>query len=259
MTKLFSLELATWFRNKRFVVLVFVFLAIAISSTVMAYNINNLLEAAGENGAQITMPNPSAAALVQSYMKTASQIGLFIAAYLVSDASILKRQGSQRIYYVTTALNRSRIYIPKLLIGILLSASAMFMGACCALYITWCYFENMPLAASIQALGFQIIGFLLFTFLAGTIGILTCSAFVAALTVEGMVILGSYLDGFPLIHKWSFTTLLAPNEIVSNGFEWATWWRPILSSIALFLVCAFTFSIYFLKAKVYTYRGSEER
>ena len=55
----------------------------------------------------------------------------------------------------------------------------------------------MPLAASTQALGFRFTGFLLFTFLAGTVGILTCSAFVAALTVEGMVILESYLDGFP--------------------------------------------------------------
>ena len=38
--------------------------------------------------------------------------------------------------------------------------------------------------------------------------------------------------------------------IIWIGSEWATSLRPILSSIALFLIRAFTLNIYFLKAEI---------
>jgi ABC-2 type transport system permease protein len=244
MGKLLKFEFLTWIRNKRFFLLILVCLVIAFSSTIFAYHLKELMQISGGSGAKVIVPNPTAVTLIQAYMKTASQIGLFVSAYLVADACSLKKGSSKRFYYLTTARHEARIYCPRLIVGTLLSCLAMLIGALCSLYITWSYFTDVPFDKSLEALGVQLAAFCLFTLLAGAIGVISNSAFIAALIIEGIVLVGSYLDGFSSIHKWSPASILNPTSIVSDGWKWDTWRGNIVS--ALLLLAATVIALFFV-------------
>ncbi|PWZ51957.1 hypothetical protein DD889_13305, partial [Staphylococcus pseudintermedius] len=81
-----KLELMTWIRSKKFLVIFVVFLFSGFTSPLIAYYSNDIINSFSNSNTKIIFADPKWTDLILSYFKNASQLVMFITAYIIGES-----------------------------------------------------------------------------------------------------------------------------------------------------------------------------
>ncbi|MBM2659146.1 hypothetical protein [Staphylococcus pseudoxylosus] len=233
-----KLELLSWFRSKRFLIIFAIFLFSGFSSPLMAYYSNDILNSLSSNeGTKVIMQDPQWQELFTSYFKNASQLVMLICAYIVADTCRLGKDKSMQLYYKTGAINSGRIFYPKLTVSLFIIALGAVVGSLSTLYVTWVFFDSFDLGSALISLFIQMIALLIFSTISATISFWINSPFISALSVEALVFLSIFLNNIDDFEKWSPTTLLRPEYVLSGDIEYKRIFYQVIIGIIVCIVC----------------------
>ncbi|MDG0843980.1 hypothetical protein M4L39_11020 [Staphylococcus equorum] len=233
-----ELELLSWIRSKRFLIIFAIFLFSGFSSPLMAYYSNDILNNFNSNeGTKVIMQDPQWKDLFTSYFKNASQLVMLICAYVVADTCRLGKDKSMQLYYKTRAINSGRIFYPKLTISLFIIALGAVIGSLSTLYVTWVFFDNFDLQRALISLFIQLIALLIFSTISATISFWINSPFISALIVEALVLLSMFLNNIDDFRRWSPTTLLRPEYVLSGDIEYKEIVCQVIIGIIICITC----------------------
>lgn len=232
-----KLEGLSWFRSKRFLIIFGIFLFSGFSSPLMAYYSNDILNSFNNEGTQVVMQDPHWKDLFTSYFKNASQLVMLICAYVIADTCRIGKDKPIQLYYKTRAVNAGKIFYPKLIVSLFIILLGSVLGSLSTLYVTWVFFDNFDLQRALLSLVIQMSGLLFFSVISATISFWINSPFISALIVEGLVFLSMFLNDIDGFEKWSPTTLLRPDYILTESIEYNKIFCQITVSIIICLSC----------------------
>ncbi|MBI5974394.1 hypothetical protein [Staphylococcus canis] len=249
-----KLEMLSWIRSKKYLIILFIFIFSGFSSPLIAYYSNDIISSfSGNESTKIIAMDPKWQDLISSYFKNASQLVMFICAYIIADKCRMGKDKSIQLYYKTRAKNSSKIFIPKYFTSIFILAISGIIGGACVLYVTWVFFDSdIDFKKVIVALIVQLIGVLIFSTISATISFWINSAFISALIVEATILLAIFFDSIEKFKDWSPTSLLKPNDILFNKINYELLLQHVGLGILISLVCIVT--VYFKPLKVKTKR-----
>ncbi|MGT2906711.1 hypothetical protein [Streptococcus dentiloxodontae] len=217
MTTLLRLEWIRWWRSRKLMLLCLLFIFSGVSSPLFTYYANDIIASMGDASTQaLTLPDPTWQQLMVSYFKNASQIALFVAIYLIADMCQLGKNQSLRLFYRTRGQSASQIFLPKLGIGLLLGLISALCGQLSSLYVTWTFFDRLPLSDIFMAFICQFLGMSVFIFLGVFMALLFRSSFASALLLEVVIVLSGLFAGTSF-DDWSPTALLSASAIFDNS------------------------------------------
>lgn len=183
------------------------------------------------------MQDPQWKDLFTSYFKNASQLVMLICAYVVADTCRLGKDKSMQLYYKTRAINSGRIFYPKLTISLFIVALGAVIGSLSTLYVTWVFFDNLDLQRALISLFIQLIALLIFSTISATISFWINSPFISALIVEALVLLSMFLNNIDDFRRWSPTTLLRPEYVLSGDIEYKEIVCQVIIGIIICITC----------------------
>lgn len=215
--KMVKLELLTWLRSKRMLIIFAVFLFSGFTSPLMSYYSNDIINTISNSDTKIMLQDPKWIDLIASYFKNVSQLVMFVSAYLIADVCRLGRDRSLQLYFKTRASHSGKILYPKLFVSLLMVIIGALIGGLCALYVTWVYFADFNLSRALQGLSIQLIGLLIFATISAVISFWINSPFISALIVEIFIFIAMFFDAVEDFKKWSPTSLLKPQSILTDG------------------------------------------
>ncbi len=233
-----KLELLSWFRSKRFLIIFGIFLFSGFSSPLMAYYSNDILNSFNNNeGTKVVMQDPHWKDLLTSYFKNVSQLVMLICAYVIADTCRLGKDKSIQLYYKTRAVKSGKIFYPKLIVSLIIIVLGSIIGSLSTLYVTWVFFDSFDLQRALLSLVIQMAGLLVFSLISATISFWINSPFISALIVEGLIFLSMFLNDINGFKKWSPTTLLRPDYVLTGNIEYNKIFCQMIVSVIICLIC----------------------
>ncbi|PTH36656.1 hypothetical protein, partial [Staphylococcus capitis] len=187
-----KLEIFSWLRSKRFLIIFGIFIFSGFSSPLMAYYSNDILNSFNNEGTKVVMQDPHWKDLITSYFKNASQLVMLICAYIVADSCRIGKDKSIQLYYKTRAIHAGKIFYPKLIVSLLTISLGSILGSLSALYVTWVFFDSFDFKKVLLSLVIQMFGLLIFSVISATISFWINSPFISALLVEIIVFVSMF-------------------------------------------------------------------
>ncbi|MFC3931356.1 hypothetical protein ACVR0S_05745 [Streptococcus dentapri] len=214
------LEFLRWIRSKRYLILILIFSIFSLISTLSSYYSKDIIEHLGTNGAQIIMPKVTWKDLITSYLKSTSQICVFVAVYIVSLYCRFGENESEKLFYKTRIRNSGRVLFSKLMVSVMINLFAMFIGALFTLYIIWTLFDNFDFEKTIVTFFIQMLTFTILIIVGTSISVYSNSPFFSAVIMELFILASSIVQNIDVIQKWSPFNLLIPNDFLNEiSFE----------------------------------------
>ncbi|MHB7943063.1 hypothetical protein ACYCKH_11755 [Staphylococcus capitis] len=232
-----KLEILSWLRSKRFLIIFGIFIFSGFSSPLMAYYSSDILNNFNSEGTKVVMQDPHWKDLITSYFKNASQLVMLICAYIVADSCRIGKDKSIQLYYKTRAINAGKIFYPKLIVSLLAISLGAILGSLSALYVTWVFFDNFDLPKILLSSVIQIFGLLIFSVISATISFWINSPFISALFVEIIVFISMFLNDIKNFKKWSPTTLLRPDYILTGDIEYNKIFGQMMVGVIILISC----------------------
>lgn len=214
------LELLRWVRSRRLAILVIVFVFSGITSPLSAFYTEQILAGLGDEGVQVSVPDPTWQSLLLAYFQNASQLALLFAAYLAGWGCALGGDDRLRIFYLSRVRRPSQVFVPRLVVSGLVVLLAALVGASTSAYATWALMPDLDPRGTATALGVQVVGVVGVAVLAGAVAALVRSPLVATVLVFVAVLLGGVLGGSESVQRWSPTSLLSPAAVLDAPGAW---------------------------------------
>lgn len=230
---IYKLEFLKWKRSGQLWLLWGLFAFFALTSMVMTYYLKEIMESMNDGSLQLLLPNPTWQTLFASYLKNAAQLLLLITTYLVALNCTLGNSEALNLFYKTNAKSPWRVFLPKIGVSLGVLVSALCVGGLCATYVTWAFFDELALDKIIATLLLQALGYLVFVLFGSVLAIWTGRPFIAAVTVEIIVLVATLFSGVKTFATWAPTSLLQSELTLDQGFVWDESGRAILFSLLL--------------------------
>lgn len=242
---LLKIEWKRWTRSHKFFILLFVFLFTGVTSPVMTYYIRDIIvNLSPSTMGTMTFPEPTWQSLLLAYFKNTSQISLFVSLYMICDMSFLGKSDALRLFYKTRTDRITKLYLPKIIMGLIMISIASAVGQLTALYMIWVFFSHLPLGQLLLAFLLEWLAIVSLSLFTVCLALHLKSPFLAAFILEFFVMLAIFLSQASFA-KWLPTQLLYQTDINLEHLDWGT-----LSSLwtLLGLVLVSGLGLYLLKS-----------
>ncbi len=216
------LELKRWHRSKRLYLLMFVFICLALTSTLSTYYANDIIKNLSSSANLIQLPDPTWESVMGSYFKNVTQMGIFISLYMILGMSNISKTESLRLFFQTRTSNLFKIFFPKLLTSLVSLAVASLVGFLSALYLTFVLCDKINLEHSVYAYLlnlFGVVGIIVIGFL---FHITVNFPFAIAGTFEIILLISSALTSIKTLSAALFINWLLPTDILASGVKKVT-------------------------------------
>ncbi|MGT2947735.1 hypothetical protein [Streptococcus devriesei] len=216
------LELKRWHRSKRLYLLVFVFVCLALTSTLSTYYANDIIKQLSSSANMIRLPEPTWQSVMESYFKNVVQMGIFISLYSILGMSNISKTESLRLFFQTRTSNLFKIFFPKLLASLISFIVASLAGFLSALYLTFALCDKINLGHSIYAYLLNLLGVVGIVIIGFLLHIIVNAPFAIAGVFEIILLISSAWTSVKILSEVLFTNWLLPTDILIAGFKKVT-------------------------------------
>lgn len=214
------LEVLRWYRSKSFVVAFIICAMSGIIAPLSAYFADEILKQFGGDSAKIIMSAPTWPVVLLAYFKNVEQLVLFILVFLVASKCYLGKNKSLALFYTTRAQSAGQIFMPRVMMGVAVTAVSMAIGGACAFYMVYVLFDGkIDVGNALALLALNMVVIVALVIVGAVIGIWWSSPFLSAITIEVLVLVAGILNGTNGFKSWSPTLLLMPRNLVNHAID----------------------------------------
>ena len=250
---MFQLECKKWIRSKYIFFLTFFLVMLAFLSVLSSFYINDILESLLAQGQmKIAFQEVTWSFVLKSFFKNSSQLGLFLAAYMILNLANLGQSESLQLFYQTRSRDLLRIYWPKYLAALLNLVLALSLAFLTALYLLVLLFDKIDLSMILYTASLHFLVFLLLISILFFLHILLVSPFALTLAMELVIMLLSAFQQIEVLQKFSGIHLLLGSHLADKAIQFEeldAWALASLSFLLLLVLLLVWLKSLFLKLK----------
>lgn len=249
------LELKRWHRSKRLYLLMFVFVCLALTSTLSTYYANDIIKNLSSSANLIQLPDPTWESVMGAYFKNVTQMGIFISLYMILGMSNISKTESLRLFFQTRTNNVFKVFLPKLVASLASLIMASLAGFLATLYLTFALFDKFNLEYSIYAYLLNLLGVVGLIVVGFLFHIIINTPFVIAGIFEVALLISSSLTNVKSISEASLANWLLPTVVLANGIKKISFFPTLwyLLGYILLVICLNMIVFWYRRRRRYGY------
>ena len=220
MLNLMVIEMRKWWRNAYIVILLLALSILGYISVLSTFYLDDILALSTSEGIAIDIPDPTADSLFDAFVKNYLQLGIIVCLFIYAKGIGIGVDQACKNYYAVRSQWAFRIYLPKVMNGILWCLVSFLFSYALVRYAIWILYPDLGVTLEFYTLIRMIAATLLCLGLSTAIGVWSNSLIASVIFPVLGVYVSSFLNSFDIDTPiWLPVALFAFDNSDSNDYS----------------------------------------